>query len=123
MIARNAQESYVQYMMGHVVDSYNDVDKLSTEFLREVYAKADLRIRSRAQYNKLEMAKEVVGEILRGMGLNLDDLVKSYPSAEPHRTPANQEARDEQQLQLYLATLVDTIRRKTQTLPQNPPTS
>ena len=121
MIARNVQESYVQYWMGHVVDSYNDVDKLPTEFLREVYAKADHRIRSRAQYNKLEMAKEVVGEILRGMGLNLEDLVKSYPTVEPHRTLANQEAGDEQQLQLYLTTLVDTIRRKSLALPQTPP--
>jgi hypothetical protein len=55
------------------------------------------------------------------MGLNLDDLLKSYPTIEPHRTPVNKEARDEQQLQLYLTTLVDTIRRKSLALPQTPP--
>ncbi len=45
LVAAGVPESHADYMMGHVGDTYNQVQSLGVEKLREVYSKAGLTIR------------------------------------------------------------------------------
>jgi len=120
LIARKVAESHADYWMGHVGDEYNLVQNLGVEKLREIYSNAvqeGFSIRPRAYINKLEMAKEVVRELLRKMDVDPEDLVKAF-AARPHRTLANKEARDEYDLELYLAALGKTVRLKANASPE-----
>lgn len=63
----------IQYMMGHVTDTYQDSRSLGVEKLRELYIAADLTIRPKTRVNRLQMLKEIArlwgiipGEIFGG---------------------------------------------------------
>jgi hypothetical protein len=51
---------YIEYMMGHVTDKYNDMESVGIEHLREVYRNSGLSIRPQTQLNKMETLKGVV---------------------------------------------------------------
>ncbi len=58
MQARGVQENYVEYFMGHTVSTYNDIQSLGVDKLRQIYASANLSIRPRREINKLERIRE-----------------------------------------------------------------
>ena len=45
LMALGVQSDYVDYMMGHTVDTYHDIQSKGIEFLRNVYASAGLSIK------------------------------------------------------------------------------
>jgi len=47
-MALGIQGDYVDCMMGHTVDTYHDIQSKGVEFLRGLYANADIRIQPRA---------------------------------------------------------------------------
>jgi hypothetical protein len=51
---------YADYMMGQVVDTYHDIQSKSIEFLRDIYSRADLRVRLKPTISKHEMVKETI---------------------------------------------------------------
>ena len=57
LIARGVQPDIVDFMMGHKVSTYSDIKGLGVEKLREIYRKADLRIKSKPETSKLEQLK------------------------------------------------------------------
>lgn len=71
MIALGVQESYVDYMMGHIPDTYHDIQSLGIEKLRSIYAAAGLAIRPKAQHSKLETIKEMI----RALGENPEQIL------------------------------------------------
>jgi len=60
LMALGVQSDYVDYMMGHTVNTYHDIQSKGIEFLRNIYASAGLSIRPRAQVSKIDMVKEFV---------------------------------------------------------------
>lgn len=60
LMALGVNSDYVDYMMGHTVDTYHDIESKGIEFLRNVYASAGLSTKPKVQTSKIEMVKEVI---------------------------------------------------------------
>lgn len=61
---------YINYMMGHTVDTYHDIQMKGPEFLRTIYAASGLGIRPKTQVSKMEMLKHVA----KAWGLDLEQI-------------------------------------------------
>ena len=58
-ISRSVPESHIDYMMGHVTDTYNDAQSL-VEKLRQEYAASGLSITSKTRTSAIETIKEIL---------------------------------------------------------------
>jgi integrase len=79
---------YIDYMMGHTVSTYNDIQN-NIPKLRELYAASGLGIRPKTKLSKLDYLKMVV----ESMGLNPDEVLAKDALATPHRTVVDAESR------------------------------
>jgi hypothetical protein len=52
LLALGVQSDYVDYMMGHTIDTYHDIQSLGIDRLRNAYAASGLAIRSKTQVSK-----------------------------------------------------------------------
>jgi site-specific recombinase XerD len=66
LLALGVQPDYVDYWMGHKLNTYHDIDSVGLEKLRSVYSAAGLSIRPKTHVNKIEALKEMI----RAMGMN-----------------------------------------------------
>jgi hypothetical protein len=71
MLALGVQPDYVDYFMGHTVDTYHDIQSLGTDRMRSIYAAAGLAIRKKTQNSKLDTIKEMI----RALGENPEQLL------------------------------------------------
>jgi site-specific recombinase XerD len=71
MSAAKIDPEIVQYMMGHTIDTYEDVQSLGIETLRSMYTSAGLAIRPKTQLNRIEQLKEII----RAWGENPEELL------------------------------------------------
>ena len=71
LLALGVQPDYVDYFMGHTLDTYHDIQSIGIEKLRSVYASAGLAIRPKTQISKLEQLKEMV----RALGMNPEQVL------------------------------------------------
>jgi hypothetical protein len=78
MIALGVQPDYVDYMMGHIPDTYNDIQSNGIEFLRNVYQTAGLSIRPKIKVSKIDALKEII----RAWGMNPEQLLTRQALAE-----------------------------------------
>lgn len=51
-MAAGVQSDYVEYMMGHTVSVYNDIESNGIDFLRNIYAEAGLCIKVKSGITK-----------------------------------------------------------------------
>jgi len=98
---------YVEYMMGHKISRYYDIEMKGIEFLKCVYAASGLSIRPKTRVSRMEMLKEVV----RAWGMDPDRVLVKEAVAEPHRTVAS-EQREEEQVKALAAALKEMLRRE-----------
>jgi site-specific recombinase XerD len=49
-----------EYMMGHTINTYADIQSLGIETLRNMYSAANLAIRPKTQINRIEQLKEII---------------------------------------------------------------
>lgn len=108
LMALGVQSDYVDYMMGHTVDVYHDIQSKGAEFLRNIYASAGLSIRPPSNYSKIDMLKEVV----RAMGLEPETILTREALAEPHRTYVGPDEREKEQIRLLSLALRDSLKRE-----------
>ena len=66
MLALGVQPDYVDYFMGHTVDTYHDIQSLGIDRMRSIYAAAGFAIREKTQISKLDIIKEM----MRALGEN-----------------------------------------------------
>ena len=85
LAALGVNNDYVDYMMGHKVDTYHDIKMKGPEFLRGIYAASGLGIRPRTPLSKIEMLKEVA----RAWGLDPEKILVREDIAAPHRSYAS----------------------------------
>jgi hypothetical protein len=71
MIALGVQTDYVDYMMGHTVDTYDDIQSLGIDKLRNIYSAAGLAIKPKTQVSKVGALKEII----RAWGMNPEQLL------------------------------------------------
>ena len=68
LMALGVQPDYIDYMMGHTIDTYHDVQSKGVEFLRGIYASKDFGIRPKPKLSLFEQMKVMC----RGMGIDPD---------------------------------------------------
>jgi hypothetical protein len=78
MTALGVNSDYVEYFMGHILSTYNDVQSLGIEKLRSIYSAAGLSIRQKTQISKLDQLKEMV----RAFGWNPEQVLSQSALAD-----------------------------------------
>jgi integrase len=73
---------YIDYMMGHVLSTYNDVQMKGIEFLRNLYAQSGFSIRPKSKLSKIDQLKV----IMEAWGLNPNEILSKEALSSPHRT-------------------------------------
>jgi len=108
LMALGVQPDYIDYMMGHSVDTYHDIQSKGVEFLRNLYATAALSIRPRSNYTKIDMLKEVA----RAWGLDPEKILTREALAEPHRAYAGTKDRENDELRMLSHALKESIKKE-----------
>jgi len=109
LLSLGVQPDYVDYMMGHTVDIYHDIQMKGIEFLRNIYASSGLSIRPKTKVSKVEALKEII----RAWGLNPEKILTREALTEPHRTVISTQDQENSQLQILSRALRDLIRQET----------
>ena len=71
LVSLGIQSDYVDYMMGHTIDTYNDVQSKGVEFLRNVYASSGLSIRPKTKVSEIDALKRII----RAWGMNPEKIL------------------------------------------------
>jgi len=92
--ALNVQSDYIEYMMGHTVSTYNDIEMKGIEFLRGIYAAAGLSIKPKTRVSKIDALKEII----RAWGLNPDEILTRDALAKSNTTFIGRERTENSQI-------------------------
>jgi len=109
MSALGVQSDYVDYFMGHVPDTYHDIQSLGIDKLRNICAAAGLAIRIKTQVSKVDALKEIIG----AWGMNPEQLLTKDALAEGAATYKSQEDFENHELTVLSSHLKELIRRET----------
>ena len=71
MSASKIDSEIIKYFMGKTIDTYEDVQSLGIETLRNLYISAGLAIRPKTQVNRIEQLKEII----RAWGQNPEEIL------------------------------------------------
>lgn len=107
MAALGVQTDYIEYMMGHTISTYHDIQMKGIEFLRGMYAASGLCIKPKTKPSRMEMLKEMV----RALGLNPEEILTKEALAMPHRTVIKA-GRDEDQIDTLLKALKQALKQE-----------
>jgi hypothetical protein len=107
MAALGVQTNYIEYVMGHTISTYHDIQMKGIEFLREVYAASDLCIKPKTKPTRIEMLKEMI----RALGLNPEEILTKEALSMPHRTVITA-GRDGGQIETLLKALKQKLKQE-----------
>ncbi len=110
LVQAGLPESHADYMMGHVTDTYNQVQSLGVEKLRESYARAQLCIRPQSQRN---LTKTLIN-LIQAAGKDPSKYLTGAALSEPHRVTATPETVDQREARILLSELVEYVREQVQ---------
>jgi integrase len=82
MASLGVDRDYIEYMMGHTINTYHDIKMKGIEFLRGVYMSSGLSIRPKTSISKIDALKEII----RAWGMNPEEILTKNALTEPHRT-------------------------------------
>jgi len=102
MAALGVPSDYIEYMMGHKLSTYHDVQMKGIEFLRNVYAAANLRI---FQKQKVTLA-DILKEIIRSRGEDPSKYLKEQIMA--GRTIPS----EEEETEIYARAIWEMLRKE-----------
>ena len=71
---------YVEYMIGHMASTYNDIQMKGTEYLRNLYAFSGSNIRPKTKITEIERIRMLV----EPLGLNPDEIPSRDTLTIPH---------------------------------------
>jgi len=108
LIVLGVHSDYVDYMMGHTVDTYHDIQSLGVDKLRNIYANAGLSIRPKTKTSKIELIKEYI----RALGVNPEAVLTKEALTQPARTYSNHEDLEDHQLKVLSQALKETLKRE-----------
>jgi type I restriction-modification system DNA methylase subunit/site-specific recombinase XerD len=109
LLALGVQSDYVDYMMGHTVDTYHDIQSLGVEKLRNVYAAAGLSIKPKTKVSKIDALKEII----RAWGMNPEQVLAREALSQGATVHINPQDRENYHLQVLRQTLKELIRQET----------
>jgi len=100
MAALGVDRDYIEYMMGHTISAYHDIQMKGIEFLRGIYIASGLSVKPKTKMNKIEALKEII----RAWGLNPEEILTKQALTQPHRTVIDRNQIEQSQLhQLTIA--------------------
>lgn len=110
--ALGMQTDYIEYMMGHTISTYHDIEMKGIEFLRTEYAKANFTIEPKPNANKMS----IVYDLLKSLNLNPDEILSQQAQAMPHRAALDfdqhsQPPSGQEQVNIMLKALVQKIKQ------------
>jgi len=80
---------YIEYMMGHKISTFNNIEMKGISFLLNLYASSGLSIRPKTKVSKLDQLKIIV----ESLGLNPSVVLTRDALVMPHRTVIDPEQR------------------------------
>lgn len=95
LAALGVDRDYIEYMMGHTISTYHDIQMKGVEFLRNVYAASGLSIRTKTRLSRIEALKEII----RAWGMEPERILTREALSEPHRVVVDGESRQIEVLQ------------------------
>jgi hypothetical protein len=60
LVSLGVPTEYVEYIMGHKLSTYSDISMKGVEFLRQIYASANLRIKQEKKASLTDVLKEII---------------------------------------------------------------
>lgn len=108
LAALGVNQDYIEYMMGHKISTYHDVKMKGIEFLRNIYAASGLSIRPKTRVSKIEALKEII----RGWGMDPEEILTKKALAEPHRVYVGSRDWEEDQVRALSTALKDMMRKE-----------
>jgi len=108
LLALGVQGDYVDYMMGHTVDTYHDIQSVGIDRLRNIYAASGLAIRQKTKVNKIDALKEII----RSWGMNPEQLLTRDALTEGAITCKNAQDYENHQLSILSNQLKQLIRQE-----------
>jgi len=108
LLALGVQSDYVDYMMGHTIDTYHDIQMKGIEFLRNIYAASGLSIRRKTQTSKIEALKEII----RAWGLNPEEILTREAISTPHRTIVSPQEVENKQIKILCNALKAEMKKE-----------
>ncbi|HSV49777.1 MAG TPA: hypothetical protein VLH35_05630, partial [Candidatus Acidoferrales bacterium] len=97
----------IEYMMGHTINTYEDVQSLGIETLRNLYQTAGLAIRPKTQANRIDQLKEII----RAWGGNPEEIL-SKDALIRGNTTETQDQTQNHQLSILAESLKQIIRKE-----------
>ena len=95
-------------MLGHTVSTYEDVQSLGVETLRNLYASSGLAIRPKTKVNRIDQLKEII----RAWGMNPEQLLTRDALNDGATTYKNTEDFENRQLEVLSTQLKQLIRQE-----------
>ncbi|MEM2561497.1 MAG: tyrosine-type recombinase/integrase [Candidatus Bathyarchaeia archaeon] len=109
--AKGVKTIYVEYMMGHVRSPYDKtVEMKGVEFLRKIYAAADLRITPRPTPDDQFFA--LLEDFIRSKGFDVDKELLKKAIVKPHRTIVTSEEMEKERRKLIRDTFIKLLRNE-----------
>ena len=108
LMALGVQSDYIEYMMGHTISTYHDIQSKGIEFLRGLYNNSGLRIRPKGFLSP----KDQLRTMARGFGLSPEEAARLLTSSEPHRIFATEQERDEHEIKILCDAITERIKNK-----------
>jgi len=100
LAALGVQTDYIEYMMGHTISTYHDIQMKGIEYLRGIYSASGLSIKPKTRVSKIDALKEII----RAWGLNPEEILTRDALAKGNATVIGREQLEESQLhQLSIA--------------------
>ena len=100
MAALGVDRDYIEYMMGHTISTYHDIQMKGIEFLRGIYMASAISIKPKTRVSKIDALKEII----RAWGLNPEEVLTREALTQPHRTIIDRNQVEENQIhQLTIA--------------------
>jgi len=119
LIVIRVQQDYVDYMIGHAIATYYDIQIKGVEFLRNICAASGLSIRPKIRISKIDALKQVI----RVWGLTPEKTLTREACSSPHRTTVNPKEQENTQLKILRQALKDKLTRELQLTRNGKPVS
>ena len=101
-------DDIIEYMMGHSPDTYEDVQSLGIEKLRNLYRTANLTIRPKVRANKIEQLKEII----RAWGENPEQILSQDALNRADATNQTAEETENREISLLAKELKEILKRE-----------
>lgn len=108
LAALGVDRDYIEYMMGHTVSTYHDIQMKGIEFLRDAYAASGLSITPKTRLSKIEGLKQIA----RAWGLNPEEVLTKEALSQPHRTYVDTTHHEEDQIKALRTALKDMMKKE-----------